>query len=247
MKPDHKKLHELPLSRSVATSQASSTEHTQKDKQRSINTDNFYQALYAAIPTACIFTSVPLPESDSVTHNVTTITTSRPSDSLTNQMTDTVVENQMTDTVVEDQMTDTVVENQMTNTVVENQMTDTVVENQMTNTVVENQMTDTVVENQMTDTVVENQMTEANNLAVENQVTDQVRDASPISNAIPAPLTTTLYCDRYNRMNNEELEKESERVFYTMSISVKDAETIQRATIMQQSCEQWREQWNGRI
>ena len=203
--------------------------NTQKDQQCSINTDNFYQALYAAIPTACIFTSVPLPESDSVTHNVTTITTSRPSDSLTNQMTDTVVENQMTDTVVE------------------NQMTDTVVKNQMTDTVVENQMTDTVVEKQMTDTVVENQMTEANNLAVENQVTDQVRDASPISNAIPAPLTTTLYCDRYNRMNNEELEKESERVFYTMSISVKDAETIQRATIMQQSCEQWREQWNGRI
>ena len=69
-------------------------------------------------------------------------------------------------------------------------MTDTVVENQMTDTVVENQMTDTVVENQMTDATVENQMTEASNLAVENQVIDQVEDASPISNAIHAPLTT---------------------------------------------------------
>ena len=202
VKPDHKKLHEPLLARAAATSQTSSTEHTQKDQQHSINTDNFYQALYAAIPTACIFTSVPLPESNSVTHNVTTITTSRPSDSLTNQMTDTTVESQMTDTTVE---------------------------------------------NQMTDTTVENQVAEANNSAVENQMTDQVRDPSPISNVIPAPLTTTLYCDRYNHMNNEELEKESERVFCTMSISVRDAETIQRATIMQQSCEQWRKQRNGRI
>ena len=211
VKPDHKKLHEPLLARAAATSQASSTEHTQKDQQHSINTDNFYQALYAAIPTACIFTSVPLPESNSVTHNVTTITTSRPSDSLTNQMTDTTVESQMT------------------------------------NITVENQMTDTTVENQMTDTTVESQVAEANNSAVENQMTDQVRDPSPISNVIPAPLTTTLYCDRYNHMNNEELEKESERVFCTMSISVRDAETIQRATIMQQSCEQWRKQRNGRI
>ena len=141
-------------------------------------------------------------------------------------------------------MTDTTVENQMTDTTVENQMTDTTVENQMTDTTVENQMTDTTVENQMTDTTVENQMTDT---TVENRITDQVRDASPISNVIPAPLTTTLYCDRYNQMNNEELKKESERVFYTMSISVRDAETIQGATIMQQSCEQWREQRNGRI
>ena len=58
--------------------------NTQKDQQCSINTDNFYQGLYAAIPTACIFTSVSLPEFDSVAHNVTMITTSRPSDSLTN-------------------------------------------------------------------------------------------------------------------------------------------------------------------
>ena len=53
---------------------------------------------------------------------------------------------------------------------------------------------------------------------------------------------TTLYCDCCSWMNNEELEKESERVFYTISICVRDAETIQKTTIMQQSCEQWREQ-----
>ena len=101
--------------------------------------------------------------------------------------------------------------------------------------------------NQMIDTAVENQMAESNNSSVENQVTDQVRDASLISNEIPAALTTSLYYDHYKWMNNEELKRKSERVFCTMSISVRDAKTIQRATIMQQSCEQWREQWNGCI
>ena len=73
----------------------------------SINTDNFYNALFATIPTACIFTSVPLPESNSVN-----VTTGIPSDS---QMTDAGVENQITDTAVETQMTDAEAETQMTN------------------------------------------------------------------------------------------------------------------------------------
>ena len=65
-----------------------------------------------------------------------------------------------------------------------------------------------------------------------------------ITGVIPAPLTA-LYCERYNEMNVEELEKEAESLLYTMSISMRDAEAIQKATIMQHSCAQWREQRNG--
>ena len=262
--------------------------------------------MFATIPTACIFTSVPLPESNSVN-----VTTGIPSDSqmtdaeaetqMTNavaetQITDAVAETQITDAVAETQMTDAEAETQMTNAEAETQMTDTEAETQMTNAVAETQITDAVAETQMTDAEVETQMTNAvaetqiTDAVAETQITDtvaetQITDAEAetqmtnavaetqmtdaeaetqmtdtavenqttndqayvISDVIPVPLTTTLYCEHYNQMNSEELEKEAERVFCSMSISVRDAETIQRATIMQQSCAQWREQRNGRI
>ena len=48
-------------------------------------------------------------------------------------------------------------------------------------------------------------------------------------------------------MDNHQLKKEAERVFYGMKISVREATAIERATIAQHNSVQWRDQRNGRI
>lgn len=84
-----------------------------------------------------------------------------------------------------------------------------------------------------------NTMTETNQMIETNQMTgaNLITEDTQITGVIPAPLTA-LYCERYNEMNVEELKKEAESLFYTMSISMGDAEAIQKATIMQHSCAQ---------
>lgn len=57
------------------------SQHMEEAQHCDTNTDDFYQALYTALPTACIFTSVPLPESSSDAQCVGA-TTSGPSHSL---------------------------------------------------------------------------------------------------------------------------------------------------------------------
>ena len=71
-------------------------------------------------------------------------------------------------------------------------------------------------------------------------------ETSTNSVAIPAPLTT-LHKDMYYNMANDELEKEAEKLFCSLSISEKEAEALVNATIMQQASAQWREQRNGRL
>ena len=71
-------------------------------------------------------------------------------------------------------------------------------------------------------------------------------ETSTNSVAIPAPLTT-LHKDMYYNMANDELEKEAEKLFCSLSISEKEAEALVSATIMQQASAQWREQRNGHL
>ena len=105
-----------------------------------------------------------------------------------------------------------------------------------------NTMTETNQTTEINPVTETNQMIETNQMTGANLITEDTQ----ITGIIPAPLTA-LYCERYNEMNVEELEKEAESLFYIMSISMRDAEAIQKATIMQHCCAQWREQRNGRL
>ena len=69
-------------------------------------------------------------------------------------------------------------------------------------------------------------------------------ETSTNSVAIPAPLLA-LHKDMYYNMANDELEKEAEKLFCSLSISEKEAEALVNATIMHQASAQWKEQRNG--
>ena len=62
IKPDHKKPSESSAPTSTATQP--STRQSLMAQQSEVNVDNFYQALHAIIPGACIFTSVPVPSAE---------------------------------------------------------------------------------------------------------------------------------------------------------------------------------------
>ena len=53
---------------------------------------------------------------------------------------------------------------------------------------------------------------------------------------------TVVHSYMYYNMANDELEKEAEKLFCSLSISEKEAEALVNITIMQQASAQWREQ-----
>ena len=81
-----------------------------------------------------------------------------------------------------------------------------------------------------------------------NEVADyQIPGADNADNEpIPAPLTA-LHQEKYEYLNNDELKKEAEKVFCTMTISDREANEIKKATITQHDSVLWREQRNGRL
>ena len=63
---------------------------------------------------------------------------------------------------------------------------------------------------------------------------------------IPSPLTA-LHQANYEQMNDEELLKEAEKLFYTLNISDAEVHAIRNATIDQHNCAAWTEQRQGRL
>lgn len=111
IKPNHDKPIDL-------TTSTPTVRRTQVVQQYDVNTDSFYHALYQILPGACIFTSVPLPESDSgpatATHSAEpnlpnqslTIATTRSEPDLVNGDVPIVVAAQSFDTEVTNTLSD---------------------------------------------------------------------------------------------------------------------------------------------
>ena len=229
IKPNHKKSSEV----SVPAVRQPLADNTQITQRLASNADNLYQALYAVVPSACIFTSVPIPEQELI--NEATVT-STPSES-----TVTSIPSELT-------VTSTPSESTVTSTQSES-ITSTPSESTVTNTSSQSTVTSTPSESTVTNTSSQSTVTSIPSEAIVTSMPSEVAEDSETSTnsvAIPAPLTT-LHKDMYYNMANDELEKEAEKLFCSLSISEKEAEALVNATIMQQASAQWREQRNGRL
>ena len=85
----------------------------------------------------------------------------------------------------------------------------------------------------------------AHNVVAEDQAEDTGNTRSS-SDDMPAPLTA-LYQAEYEQMDNEQLLKEAEKLFFKMNISDIEANAIRDATVAQHNCAEWTQHRNGRL
>ena len=186
--------------------------------------DSLYQELHAVILSACIFTSVPVsfaePESDVVATATPTVSgTPAPSEYQLDVSRDAPNDGSSSVLTVADNASNEMAEYQ------------TPIADNIDSEMAEYQTA--IADN------VDSEMAE-----YQTAIADNV-DNDP-DNVIPAPLTA-LHQEKYEYFNNDELKKEAEKVFCTMTISDRETSIIKKATITQNDSVVWREQRNGRL
>ena len=243
IKPNHNK----PIDSTTSTSTVSCTQVIQ---QHDINPGSLYQALYQILPGACIFTSVPLLESESGPE--TAILSARPNPpdqpltiAATRSEPNLVNSDVFIIVATEKSPSDSEVTNTGNEAETDENQTDTycIVTSGPNQSWTVTQTTDNMsaVCSALAPETVESEIA-----SVTTDAENLTEDVSQTADVIPAPLTS-LYHEHYQHMDDHQLKKEAERVFYGMKISVREATAIERATIAQHNSVQWRDQRNGRI
>ena len=192
---------------SSVTRQTSALEASQ---QSEADVQSLYQSLFAAVPGACIFTSISEnPQSD------VTLTGRPKSDSPdhVNDLYSGTPDEALAQVYDQSKFTDGASSNTLDNT-----------------PALVNLFSD-----RQPDCVYDGVSDDASVPILSENATDTNHDH------IPAPLTALHQAD-YEQMNEEELLKEAEKLFYALKISDSEVDAIRNATVDQHSCAAWTEQ-----